>query len=130
MQDNKVCHHPLPLSLYSRAGIRLSQPPVSEIIKLYFDDVIISHPMFQQPVMPDIKQQERLPHRLTPVITFTRPFPRPAISSSKYFLRSNIILEYFFDIGITFYTAKRMILSQKPAQSMEKLRLPSKNSKT
>ena len=29
-----------------------------EIIKLYFDDVIISHPMFQQPVMPDIKQQE------------------------------------------------------------------------
>lgn len=31
-----------------------------------------------------------------PVIIFTRPFPRPAISSSKYFLRSNIILEYFF----------------------------------
>ena len=36
------------------------------------------------------------PHRLTPVIIFTRPFPRPAISSSKYFLRSNIILEYYF----------------------------------
>ena len=31
-----------------------------------------------------------------PVIIFTRPFPRPAISSSKYFLRSNIILEYYF----------------------------------
>ena len=27
--------------------------------------------------------------------------PRPAISSSKYFLRSNIILECFFDISIT-----------------------------
>ena len=31
-----------------------------------------------------------------PVIIFTRPFPRPTISSSKYFLRSNIILEYYF----------------------------------
>ena len=53
-------------------------------------------------------------------------FPRPAISSSKYFLRSKLILEYFFDISITFYTAKIMILSQKPAQSMEKLCLPRK----
>ena len=31
-----------------------------------------------------------------PVIIFTSPFPRPAISSSKYFLRSNIILGYYF----------------------------------
>ena len=32
----------------------------------------------------------------------------------------------FFDIGITFYTAKIMVLSQNPAQSMKKLRLSSK----
>ena len=39
-----------------------------------------------------------------PVIIFTRPFPRPAISSSKYFLRSNIILEYFFLILVSYFT--------------------------
>ena len=39
-----------------------------------------------------------------PVIIFTRPFPRRAISSSKYFLRSNIILEYFFLILVSYFT--------------------------
>ena len=61
-----------------------------------------------------------------PVIIFTRPFPRPTISSSKYFLRSNIILEYFFWYWYHILHCKDNVLSQNPAQSMKKLRLSSK----
>ena len=112
MQDNKVCHHPLPLSLYSRARHQAFSTACfgnHQVVFRWCD--------YQSPHVPTASyaRYQTAGRLSTSPDTCNNLHKTVSTSSDKFiqvFLTSNIILEYFFDIGITFYTAKRMILSQ------------------